>query len=33
MLGHQATRQGEALANRFDRQGNGFDDAESGVGE
>jgi hypothetical protein len=33
LLGHQATRQGESLANRIDRQGSGSDDAEGGVGQ
>jgi hypothetical protein len=33
MLGHQAARQGEALADRIDRQRSGLDDAEGGVGQ
>ena len=33
MLGYQAARQGEALADRIDRQRSGLDDAEGGVGQ
>jgi len=33
MLGHQATRQGEAVADRIDHQGSGLDGAEGGVGQ
>ena len=33
MLGHEAARQGEALADRIDRQGSRLDDAEGGVSQ